>query len=510
MLSVSLLTSCQDNDDPQTLVDSEAMASYESGSKYAITPDSALAYLDEYLEASETSSRGLSERKVSSIAPVGCRTAMSRSDGSVIDCENLVYVANFEEMQGYAILAADKRISDKVIAVTDQGSLSSMTFCYALELVDSEKPVCQDYPTTGPGFFTVPECGDEVFMNPNTASLYDETVGDTLVGNFILDDIGAEDEMGTPLSPNSDMSITPEVLSCSLCASYAINEIIEYENNNSHFQNVNTDIVGDAVGVDNSSGCRTEVTSTDWYLKKSTPNLLCDFKYWSQRAPFNNWYPHRRKYGFFGHRKRASAGCFPLAIAKIFTHFEHPTQLTFNGYTVNWNGLMPEVTDSTSAAALLRYISDGCDCWYFYGGTFTFPHNATSFMRSSGLLQAHNHSYNFDRVTSMIDAGKPLIIYGIPSKLEDIFKCHCWNIDGYKIKEKKVTAKTYNGETLVRTQTYLSTINMVHCDFGWGGGSNGYYVSGIFKLNDKNVEHDPGTTSNGNTNYKYYLKVVTY
>lgn len=39
---------------------------------------------------------------------------------------------------------------------------------------------------------------------------------------------------------------------------------------------------------------------------------------------------------------------------------------------------------------------------------------------------------------------------------------------------------------------------------------NGYYVSGVFKLNDSNIEHDPGTSYGGDTNYNNLLKVITY
>lgn len=510
ILALLLLASCQDNDSPLTSIDSETKTSKESLSRYAITPDSALAYLHEFLETSEPSSRSISSKTVASITPIRYNAANSRSNVNNTDCENLVYVANFEQEQGYAILAADKRIQEKVIAVTDQGSLSDATVYSAMELANSERTILEDYPTTGPGFFTLPEYGNEVFMNPNTVSLYDETEEDTLVGNFSLDDIGAEDEMGNPISQDKDITPVPEIITSSLCTAYAINEINDYENRRLNFQTVDNNLMidGGGGGGGSSSSTRTETTQSNWTTKKVTSNILNNYRYWNQHSPFNDWYPKRRKYILFGHRKKAPAGCFPLAIAKILTHFGYPNRFSYNGYTVNWNGLKPYLTDKTSAAALLKGISDGCDSWYFYAGTFTFPHKATSYMRFLGLSNAHSHSYNFDRVTSMIDAGKPLLIYSVPGI--NVFKSHCWNIDGYKIKERTITTKTYRGGTLVNTTDRTETCNMVHCDFGWGGNSNGYYVSGVFKLNDSRVEHDPGTSSNGSTHYNHLLKVITY
>lgn len=49
-----------------------------------------------------------------------------------------------------------------------------------------------------------------------------------------------------------------------------------------------------------------------------------------------------------------------------------------------------------------------------------------------------------------------------------------------------------------------------HCDFGWGTESNGYYVSGLFKLKDSTVEPDPGTEHKKELHYNNYLKIITY
>lgn len=51
---------------------------------------------------------------------------------------------------------------------------------------------------------------------------------------------------------------------------------------------------------------------------------------------------------------------------------------------------------------------------------------------------------------------------------------------------------------------------MVHCDFGWAGNSNGYYISGLFKLKDQSVERDSGTSHTVDIHYDGYLRVVTY
>lgn len=507
LLGVALFVSCNDNDIPMTSNDE----SETNGPNYEISPDSALAYLNEFLNSDKPDSRSINNRKVASISPVKYPKMLSRSSEDSIDCENLVYVANFEQEQGYAILAADKRISEKVIAVADSGNLNPALVNSATGWVAiGRRPVIDGYPTTGPGFLTLPECGDEVFINPNTVSMYDKVVNDTLVGGFYFDDFGAVNESGTPIQPQGG-SENPELLTGAMCVSYAITEIQDYEDGRKNFHlNDDTDLrVEDGGGI--SHQVRYEYSYSDWVNKKTSPKLLWSYRSWHQRYPFNSLFPHRRKLIIIGHRRQASTGCFPLAIAKVLTHLRHPDVYTYNGYTVNWVSLStryPESVFEASAASLLRGIAQGCGSWYFYKGTFTFPNKAISYMKFIGMPGVSKHHYNFDLVTNMIDNNKPVIIYSLPDY--NIFKSHCWNIDGYKIKERTVTTKHYVGYTLTKTTTAKETCKMVHCDFGWSGHCNGYYVSGVFKLNDPNRETDNPNDGSEDNNYNTHTRIITY
>jgi hypothetical protein len=85
--------------------------------------------------------------------------------------------------------------------------------------------------------------------------------------------------------------------------------------------------------------------------------------------------------------------------------------------------------------------------------------------------------YNFLMIRQSIDARRPVYVRGF-SKEErknhwaDIFKWftytkytegHAWVIDGYRV---------FNGK------------QMVHCNLGWGGSCNGWYISGVFNTNN--------------------------
>ena len=78
------------------------------------------------------------------------------------------------------------------------------------------------------------------------------------------------------------------------------------------------------------------------------------------------------------------------------------------------------------------------------------------------------------------------------------------------MKVRTVTTKYYSGNVVVRTTEHTDTCKMIHCDFGWTGKNNGYYVSGIFNLNSSDIELDNPNSPKEKTKYTKFLHVVTY
>ena len=499
---------------------------------HTIPLNQALASLKSFMnESTGNETRATTDnRRVKEVFTIKYQTIATRASiPNKLDCENLLYIANFENNQGFAVLAADDRIKDEVLAITQHGALPDSSIYLAMQQFASQRPIIKGYPTTGPGFVKVPEYPGEIFMNPNTVNLADNEENDTLVGNFFLDDFGAVNEYGYPIEPPTKTLKTiidqPETLVGFLCSAYALEEINKNPGTNiwkeengvgnggAHRPGGGTTNPGIAP-EDNTGGSaysKQETINSEWRDVKETTSLLSDFCYWNQREPFNNLYPEVRRFIIFGHKRKAPAGCFPLAIAKIMARFEYPTTFSYKQYPVDWNSLKSDFMSSKgseSAAALLRGISHGCRSWYFYSGTFTFPKKALSFMRSCGYQNVQKSSYDFSKVKKMIDNGKPLIIYGAPGI--NIFKSHCWNIDGYKMKVRTVTTKYYSGNVVVKTTEHPDTCKMIHCDFGWSGNNNGYYVSGIFNLNSSDIELDNPNSPKDKTKYTKFIHVVTY
>lgn len=502
LLVVVLLSSCSNYDEPlETIVPEQP----QSLNIHTIPVDSALSFLNDFMAADgDVDSRADRVKSISSIKIVRYDMVGSRSGNDSLECENLLYVANFANNEGYAVMAADDRMSARVIAVTDKGYIDDKKIFEVGEMYRSpQRPIVEGYPTTGPGFFTVEECGDELFINPNTVDMFIESENDTLVGNFSLE---IEDKVTLPAivhesKPEDDVPFVRVV-------DFAINDV----NNNpgNHLGNSSNEDYT-VIGANCGTPGKVKETKTVRNLRYQ-PNLLSSYVDWHQGEPFNSLYPYRRKYLFFGHKKQASAGCFPLAIAKVLTHFEYPDDYTSNGVKINWQELKRDFNSELgklSASHLLYSVAEGCKCWYFYNGTFTFPHKAADYMEFLGFQNVKSYEYSFKRATDMIDKGNPIIISSIPQHYA-VWNAHCWNIDGYKVKEVKVKKDWLQGDKIIHSETKVHTYEMVHCDFGWGGNHNGYYVSGVFKLNYSENEPDFLPQNNKSTHYKHNTKIIMY
>lgn len=419
--------SCED--DRQTSLEPEKIVM----NSHTIPQDVALEKLKEFMEGNnKDDTRGIAdERKISNVFTVKCNDNVTRTfTENKLDCENLLYVANFENEQGFAILAADDRIPDEVIALTSNGSVSPENLTMNNLDLEFNRPILKGYPITGPGFFTDPQYPDEEFMNPNTADLYDEIEGDTLVGNFVLDE---EDEYEGEYAANDSDAVISIIKDFTM--SYAISAI---QASSAEETRGNT-----------GGNIRVEHVTSAWHEIDNVYPLLYKYNKWHQQSPFNDLYPIRRHILRPWKKFKAAAGCFPLAIAKIMTFLKTPATYTYRGYTIDWNSLDNVNTENgkMSAAYLLRGISDYCNSRFFYHGTFTSPKHARKFMRNHGFSNVEKEDYELSTVRNMLKNKLPVIIYGRPKG----HPCqgHAWNIDGYSCRERSVVTKIYEDNVLV-------------------------------------------------------------
>ena len=85
-----------------------------------VTPEMALAEVDRFINDISVQTRSYSNKKVANIYATG-ETADTRT-GDSQSTDPLVYVVNFEDNQGFAIVSGDTRMQP-ILVMTDSGSL---------------------------------------------------------------------------------------------------------------------------------------------------------------------------------------------------------------------------------------------------------------------------------------------------------------------------------------------------------------------------------------------------
>ena len=314
---------------------------------YEITQDEALSRLECFIESISSNTKAITRNDIRQITPISLAGKLTKSTLDSLDCSNLVYLVNFDNNRGYAILAADNRIDHDVLAFTDSCSLSAMeleqTFDRVLEL---------SQPLTGNQEQT------------DTTVAFEQVNLDIPIGDILPPE-------GVP-----EYKATEEMMN-SLVLSYALDGITR-----GNIHQVETEI-GDmiVIGDTGSNGFEianpesvtvVEVSRESYYLRTVEP-LLEEMNMWRQRAPFNDFYPMKNS------TEHYYAGCYPLAVSKILALFEIPNNYTYNGCTVNWY-LLKKYCDPVSAATLLYNVSNGCDVMYFQEGTFAWPSRVKDYM----------------------------------------------------------------------------------------------------------------------------------
>lgn len=207
------------------------------------------------------------------------------------------------------------------------------------------------------------------------------------------------------------------------------------------------------------------------------------------------------------------AGCTTVAAAQIIAYNAFYQKI--NGVKMPYDTLrkMKNISSASPYAdtvAMLYFdIFDKCDhrdCGE--NGTLIYPKEIVKYMQSIGYRNVvkHNHptKFEFDKASPSLNKGYPVLV----SALANGFHGHSWVIDGYRTQYRtgsKVGMKT--GKVYSSLPTQYRTL--VHCNWGLGGGNDGYYYSGVFKSHnppeERMVQH-----SDSDGHYDSFYRIVTY
>lgn len=417
---------------------------------YSIPMEDALASLENFMidagRLPETKG-GLTEYIKDSFTVSGLATKSGEN------YEDVLYVINFVDDGGYALLSADSRIQEDIIAITDSGSASEADF---------NEPV----------YDRIPSENDDL-----SVSEFDEMV-----------------ESGVLAEEQSQVNYE--------CLLYAMGQI---ETNQDDVIEIGSPC---DPGPGGGGGTGGAPITYQWEIVKEVPRMLNTA--WTQRTInndiFNKYCP---EVGLIW-RTKAPAGCVCIATAQIIAYHEYPANLTCDGVQIDYpeikriysydeyNGTGTE-TSQEMLARFCKTVGVFCNTQYHsifnkpWG--FAWPWDAKSCLEMFGYQNVSlNWGYDESRILTSLNNGYPVFM----SALRELWTGHAWVVDGY-IMRNYVSS---NG-VVDKSQT------LVHCNWGWHGVCNGYFTSGIFKT-DEVVLPDNLSSEQRYRNYNMAINTITY
>lgn len=209
--------------------------------------------------------------------------------------------------------------------------------------------------------------------------------------------------------------------------------------------------------------------STTGFYKRG-PLLVTE---WSQRSPFNNYFPS------FNEHELQVAGCTTIAVAQMLTYLKDISlEDCFNISSSTWENI-EDVTcncattiHSDNTAKMVKQIADKIQVTYRNDKNSTSGSNENvkncfiDYGYSVTTKKNVNLTKRVGNIVNCININKPVYISGFSNSAG-----HAWVIDGYMHNSDS------NDEGDIDSY-YL------HCNFGWGGSSNGWYFMNIFNNED--------------------------
>ena len=202
---------------------------------------------------------------------------------------------------------------------------------------------------------------------------------------------------------------------------------------------------------------------------------------WSQNSPYN-------KYCFAPDGSQAPAGCGPIAIAQIMAYYCSPS-LALNFIRLDWDEILSKAyVDKNDIYAdnvglFIREIGRVADTDYGIGGASTFTSKIKPTFEYFGYECDDKQNLDDQLLMSSLNNEHPAFIGGWP----DEGTGHFWVIDGYIYQTQRLEYYyLYRNLSEPFKCEYINNI-YYHCNWGWGGFENGYFLSGAFNAYNNRV-----------------------
>lgn len=248
---------------------------------------------------------------------------------------------------------------------------------------------------------------------------------------------------------------------------------------------------------------QTRSLANNGYVISAIHNPILHTK-WSQQSVYGKYCPNN------------IAGCVIIATAQILSHYKTIDHVNWahNGITgssdLHWNKIISDcdnnngtlisssvATSADEVAHLVRYLGIALGADYNKNSTGTKSSKAIEWFNKYGRLKASSlKGYNEKAILSAIETGNPVFGRGNSGKKKVL---------GIRVGWKGGHAWVYDGSLVASKDG--KTNNFVHCNWGWGGYKNGFYVSKAFNTNVGAAIYDPYDSQIGSSpNFKYNLE----
>ncbi len=444
-----------------------------------IPVDNALEELDAVLDVIYPSTRGVARKTYSRENISVCGGIATRSDDAVNLPDTIVYVVNFDNEEGFAVLGAQVGMQP-IYAITDDGSLDA----YELDpLIMSEYDALQDIYID---FDAIDEAQEDVC---DCGYQGDDDDHDCL-DNDDFDDSFIDDE---------------DIHKRLLCNSIATDMLI-VDRGQDQRDYINLDPT-EREPYDKPVDRRTDTVY--WKLGKHVEPMLAATEWWNQGDPFN-----KRCNG-------CRVGCVVIAVAQIMAYHEATKDgtLLLDGKTCYWEIIKSRSMEEDAVlqrACLCRELGKSPNCNVSYGtdSSGALATGAKRTLKNYGFQNVKKRT-NFDkknraRAVEMILAGKPVYLGARGDG-----SGHAFVLDGYieryqeKIDTTFYTDGTYNVSTWHRPKQYL-----FHVNWGWGGSHNGYFMlSDEFSIQNRYGDwhsDSPSPSQGEDKKYTWHFRMITY
>lgn len=360
---------------------------------------------------------------------------------------DVMYVVNFKDNGGYALLAADTRIPDEILAITDSGNVAECDYCgpeTVMQATDNDDLTIEEY--------------NSMVASGVLAAARDKQIAE-FCHEYAMNSIDNSDrnimngDMGTTQHEDYDWIIVERVP--------RMLETIWTQDNEPYNDIFNK--YCPEVGL--------------VFKHKAPAGCVCIAL--SQIIAYHE-YPDRIYDGL------------PIdydAIKMIYSYFYGKGPINDNNND-SVKDMLAKFCITIGGMCKTKYHSIFGKDW-----GFAWPIDAAECLSTLGYENVVlNDCYDENLVIESLKNDCPVFIAAVAG----LWSGHAWVIDGY-IKRNYSSSKG----TILQSQT------LVHCNWGWAGKSNGYFASGMFNA-DEAIISDGISSETAHDHYWYGFRTISY